>query len=143
MNPLAPLYRLADGCVTASTVTSGGTARTWRTGTCGRSGFTVVARNWRPPQGGGEIDIIAWEGDWLVFVEVKTRSSASGARPSGISTREKMQYVRRAARDYMRRVERGRVASAVRRYLDYRPQDRASARRFRSGMIRARRMRWL
>ena len=35
--------------------------------------FIVVARNWRPPQGGGEIDIVAWDGDVLVFVEVKTR----------------------------------------------------------------------
>jgi putative endonuclease len=66
-------------------------------------GFTVVARNWRPPQGGGEIDIIAWEGDWLVFVEVKTRRSGQGSAPERDIDRGKIAYVRRAARDYMRR----------------------------------------
>jgi putative endonuclease len=66
-------------------------------------GFTVVARNWRPPQGGGEIDIVAWEGDWLVFVEVKTRTSAEGSAPERAIDQEKIQALRRAARDYMRR----------------------------------------
>ena len=46
-----------------------------------RNGFTVVARNWRPPQGGGEIDIVAWEGDSLVFVEVKSRASGDWSAP--------------------------------------------------------------
>jgi putative endonuclease len=62
-----------------------------------------VARNWRPPQGGGEIDIIAWEGDWLVFVEVKTRASAGGSAPERDIDIEKIHAVRRAARDYIRR----------------------------------------
>ena len=34
-------------------------------------GYTVVARNWRCPL--GELDIIARDGDGLVFVEVRTR----------------------------------------------------------------------
>ncbi|MCU0515214.1 MAG: YraN family protein [Anaerolineae bacterium] len=32
--------------------------------------FTIVARNWHCPA--GELDIVAWQGDTLVFVEVKT-----------------------------------------------------------------------
>ena len=63
----------------------------------------MVARNWRPPQGGGEIDIIAWEGDWLVFVEVKTRTSAEWSAPERDIGIEKIQTLRRAARDYIRR----------------------------------------
>ncbi len=34
-------------------------------------GYTVLGRNWRCPH--GELDIIAREGDCLVFVEVRTR----------------------------------------------------------------------
>jgi putative endonuclease len=62
----------------------------------------VVARNWRPPQGGGEIDIVAWERDVLVFVEVKTRLSDLSAPERAISE-DKMRALRRAARDYVRR----------------------------------------
>lgn len=68
-----------------------------------KRGFTVAARNWRPPQGGGEIDIVAWEGDRLVFVEVKTRAMTSVSAPERGIDREKMQTLRRAARDYARR----------------------------------------
>ena len=41
-------------------------------------GCTVVARNYRRAAGPGEIDLIAWHGDRLVFVEVKTRETTSG-----------------------------------------------------------------
>ena len=34
-------------------------------------GYTLIARNWRCPI--GEIDLVARQGDQLVFVEVKTR----------------------------------------------------------------------
>jgi putative endonuclease len=103
LNLLAPLYRFAD------------LVRFRRHGNVGRcgedlahrflrcAGFTVVARNWRPPQGGGEIDLVAWDGETLVFVEVKTR--VSGERNAAVRDidAEKMRVLRRAARDYMRR----------------------------------------
>ncbi len=63
----------------------------------------MAARNWQPPQGGGEIDIVAWEGDFLVFVEVKTRGSASRSAPERAIDDDKMWALRRAARDYVRR----------------------------------------
>jgi putative endonuclease len=66
-------------------------------------GFTVVARNWRPPQGGGEIDIVAWDGAWLVFIEVKTRASAEVSVPERGIDPDKIDALRRAARDYIRR----------------------------------------
>jgi putative endonuclease len=68
-----------------------------------RRGFTVVARNWRPPQGGGEIDLVAWDGDTLVFVEVKARLSEDGSAPERAIDPEKIASLRRAARDYGRR----------------------------------------
>ena len=66
-------------------------------------GFTVVARNWRPPQGGGEIDLIAWEKETLVFVEVKARTSDDSSAPERGISQDKMLALRRAARDYIRR----------------------------------------
>jgi len=61
-------------------------------------GFTVVARNYRQT-GGGEVDLIAWEGDTLVFVEVKTRASGLRA-PEDAVTEEKRRRLISAARDY-------------------------------------------
>jgi putative endonuclease len=68
-----------------------------------RNGFTVVARNWRPPQGGGEIDIVAWESETLVFVEVKSRASGEWSAPERDIDADKIGALRRAARDYVRR----------------------------------------
>jgi putative endonuclease len=68
-----------------------------------RHGFIVAARNWRPPQGGGEIDIVAWEGAELVFVEVKTRREDALSAPERAMGVEKIDALRRAARDYVRR----------------------------------------
>jgi putative endonuclease len=70
-----------------------------------RSGFTVVARNYRPPAGGGEIDLIAYESGKLVFVEVKTRASADFGSPEEAVNQEKRTFIERAARDYARRSE--------------------------------------
>lgn len=46
-----------------------------------RQGWEVVARNWRTRA--GELDIIARDGDWLVFVEVRARRAGrKGATPT-------------------------------------------------------------
>jgi len=66
-------------------------------------GCTIVARNYRPRSGTGEIDLVAWHGDKLVFVEVKTRSSAEFGQPDRAVDTEKRQHLARAARDYARR----------------------------------------
>jgi putative endonuclease len=68
-----------------------------------RSGCTVVARNYRTASGSGEIDVVAWHGATLAFVEVKTRSTAEFGEPERAVDREKQDRLRRAARDYARR----------------------------------------
>ncbi len=37
-------------------------------------GYVVVARRWRTPRLPGDVDLIAWHGETLCFIEVKTRS---------------------------------------------------------------------
>ena len=67
-----------------------------------REGFTIVARNYRPRAGAGEIDLIAWEKDQLAFVEVKTRATGAFGTPESAVDPEKQLYLVRAARDYVR-----------------------------------------
>jgi putative endonuclease len=66
-------------------------------------GCTVVARNYRPRSGNGEIDLVAWHGDKLVFVEVKTRATVEFGQPERAVDAEKRGHLTRAARDYARR----------------------------------------
>jgi putative endonuclease len=46
-----------------------------------RAGWRIVARNARPAEVRGEIDLIAVEGTCLVFVEVKARRAGSALGP--------------------------------------------------------------
>ncbi|MGD0499549.1 MAG: YraN family protein [Bryobacteraceae bacterium] len=68
-----------------------------------RRGCAIVARNYQPPAGGGELDLVAWQGATLVFVEVKTRTVTDFGTPDRAVDREKRVRVERAARDYARR----------------------------------------
>jgi putative endonuclease len=68
-----------------------------------RQGLTIVARNYRQRSGSGELDIVARDGDTLVFVEVKARASAEFGSPDRAVGLEKEKYLRRAAGEYLRR----------------------------------------
>lgn len=68
-------------------------------------GMRVVARNWRVLGGRGEVDLVAWDGPVLVFVEVKALSSAAVSAPERSITKEKIQRTGCAAREYLRRAE--------------------------------------
>ena len=68
-----------------------------------KRGCTVVARRYRPPAGGGEIDLVVWHGGTLVFVEVKTRSSAEFGTPERAVDTVKQETLARTGRDYARR----------------------------------------
>jgi putative endonuclease len=45
-----------------------------------RRGLTILERNWRGPE--GELDIVARDGDTLVFVEVRTHRRPGPTHPS-------------------------------------------------------------
>ncbi len=66
------------------------------------SGYKVVARNYRPGED-SEIDIVARDGDKLVFVEVKARSSAEFGSPDRAIDKEKQRHIFRAARSFVTR----------------------------------------
>lgn len=66
-----------------------------------RLGYDVLARNHRTRF--GELDIVAADGDWLVFVEVKTRRAGSG-RPFDSLHDLKRTQVRRMAAAYLTEV---------------------------------------
>jgi len=67
-----------------------------------KKGLRVVARNYKPG-GDSEIDIVAREGDLIVFVEVKSRSSAEFGSPERAIDGEKQKHIVRAARAYVNR----------------------------------------
>jgi putative endonuclease len=66
-----------------------------------RHGYTVVARGWRSAKVPGDLDLVAWEGDTLCFVEVKTRSSRDVATAEAAVDGDKMRLLRRMARQYL------------------------------------------
>lgn len=66
-------------------------------------GCTIVARNYRTRSGSGEIDMVAWHGPVLVFVEVKTRATTEFGSPATAVDHEKRARLQHAARDYARR----------------------------------------
>lgn len=66
-------------------------------------GYVIVARNYRLSSGDAEADIIAWEGETLVFVEVKSRESADFGPPERAIGDEKRAHLLRIAREYTRK----------------------------------------
>ena len=65
----------------------------------GNVGLTVLERNWRCA--GGEIDIVALDGDVLVVCEVKTRSSDRYGGPLQAVSEQKLARLRRLAARWM------------------------------------------
>jgi putative endonuclease len=63
----------------------------------------VVARNYRPAGGEVEADIVARQGDTIVFVEVKSRASGDYGTPDRAIGAEKQKNIVRAARAYATR----------------------------------------
>jgi putative endonuclease len=73
-----------------------------------RRGYRIVQRNFRTA--GGEIDLIAYDGRTLVFIEVKARADDAMGTPAAAVDERKQERIRRAAEWYCAR---------------YRMQDRA------------------
>ncbi|HWR53491.1 MAG TPA: YraN family protein [Bryobacteraceae bacterium] len=64
-------------------------------------GYVIVARNWRG--GGGEIDLVAWDREQVVCVEVKSRTSDEFASPERNVDRAKRRALLRAGLAYVHR----------------------------------------
>jgi putative endonuclease len=59
------------------------------------AGLVIVVRNWRCSD--GEVDLILWDGDVLVFCEVKTRRGALFGSPAEAVSPAKVRRLRRLA----------------------------------------------
>jgi putative endonuclease len=68
-----------------------------------RRGLRLLVRNFRTER--GEIDLIMRDGDCLVFVEVKTRSSEEWTRPAAAVDAGKRRRLSQTALDYLRRIK--------------------------------------
>lgn len=65
-----------------------------------KQGYVILARNFRTAH--GEVDIIARQGNVLVFVEVKTRSSNRYGYPEYSVSPKKRMHLLSAAEKYIR-----------------------------------------
>jgi putative endonuclease len=66
-----------------------------------RRGYIVVARDWRSGKVRGDLDLVAWEGETLCFIEVKTRGSRNVATAESAVDHDKARVLRRIARHYL------------------------------------------
>ena len=64
-------------------------------------GFKVLFRNFTPRHG-GQIDLICRDGETLVFVEVKTRSSEEFGRPAEAVSLDQQRRISRGALEWLR-----------------------------------------
>ncbi|PNV63865.1 YraN family protein [Clostridium sp. chh4-2] len=64
-----------------------------------KEGYHIIERNYYTRQ--GEIDIVARDGEYLVFIEVKYRNNLKKGHPAEAVTYQKQQRIRKSARYYM------------------------------------------
>jgi putative endonuclease len=69
-----------------------------------RKGYTVVARRWSAGNVPGDVDLIAWQGPMLCFIEVKTRTAHDMTPAEAAVDRHKQFVLRRLARAYIRQL---------------------------------------
>jgi putative endonuclease len=79
-------------------------------------GFTVVERRWRTPESRGDLDLIAWEGETLCFVEVKTRTARDQTPAALAVDRDKRRMLREMGRAYLRTLPRAQRSTVLRRF---------------------------
>src|ERR1700733_842273 len=66
-----------------------------------RKGYTIVARRWSSGDVPGDIDLIAWDGPMLCFIEVKTRTARDLTPAETAIDDHKRNVLRRLARRYV------------------------------------------
>lgn len=69
-----------------------------------RKGYIVVARRWSSGYQRGDLDLIAWQGEMLCFVEVKTRTAHDIAAAEVTVDSNKRHTLRKLARAYIRQL---------------------------------------
>jgi putative endonuclease len=69
-----------------------------------RNGYTVVARRWSSGDVPGDLDLIAWDGPMLCFIEVKTRTAHDMTPAETAVDSHKRTILRRLARRYVRQL---------------------------------------
>jgi len=70
-----------------------------------RQGFTIVARNYRLSSGDAEADLIAWDHETLVIIEVKSRETSEYGPPERAIGEDKRRHIIRVARAYARKID--------------------------------------
>lgn len=69
-----------------------------------KKGYKILSRNYKTPL--GEIDIIAEDGETLVFVEVKTRTDDSFGLPFEAVDHRKKEKLRKVALYYLKNIRK-------------------------------------
>jgi putative endonuclease len=69
-----------------------------------RKGFIIVACGWRSGIVRGDLDLIAWQGETLCFIEVKTRTTRAVATAEASVDEDKRHSLRKLARHYLRQL---------------------------------------
>ncbi|MEI8063600.1 MAG: YraN family protein [Verrucomicrobiota bacterium] len=72
-----------------------------------RYGYRILVHRFKTRA--GEIDIVCRHGEWLIFVEVKTRKSDDYGAPSEAVTKEKQNHMSCTALDYLRLLNHPRI----------------------------------
>ena len=62
-------------------------------------GYKILAQNYRAAR--GEIDLVVKDGNFIVFVEVKTRRSLKFGTPQAAVTKQKQQQISKVALAYL------------------------------------------
>jgi putative endonuclease len=69
-----------------------------------RKGYIVAARRWSPGHQPGDLDLIAWQGELLCIVEVKSRTAHDMTPAEAAVDGHKRKMMRRLARQYVRQL---------------------------------------
>lgn len=76
-----------------------------------RKGYTIVARRWSSGDVPGDVDLIAWHGPMLCFIEVKTRTARDMNPAESAVDSQKRTILRRLARRYVRQLPQAAAPS--------------------------------
>jgi putative endonuclease len=78
---------------------SGAAGEAYVAGRLARDGYVLLDRNWRIR--GGELDIVALDGEMLVFIEVKVRTGERAGRAEDSVAASKLTALYGAAQQYL------------------------------------------